>query len=215
MRRRRERGRLIFQRGFSAMAFRSASLSPGTPATAPASSSAAQGLLVEMVDVRKSEPGSFGQLTVCGRTNMNGLIAPRELRWLFLALNGYFASVGQNEAPELRGKPIAVLPLMTDATCVIAASYEARQFGVETGTPVWEAKRRCPRIKLVAGRHDLYVDYHHRILEEVDRHIPVTEVCSIDEVACRLDTREKNLAVATDLSRRIKEGLRRNIGPVI
>jgi DNA polymerase IV len=143
------------------------------------------------------------------------LVAPRELRWLFLDLNSYFASVEQNENPQLRGKPVAVLPLMTDATCVIAASYEAKRCGVKTGTPVWEAKRLCPGIELVAGRHDVYVDYHHRILEEVDRHIPVTDICSIDEVACRLDPRERNLDVAADLSRRIKEGLRRNVGPMI
>jgi DNA polymerase IV len=147
--------------------------------------------------------------------NLSELVAPRELRWLFLDLNSYFASVEQNEDPELRGKPIAVLPLMTDATCVIAASYEAKRFGVKTGTPVWEAKRLCPGIKLVAGRHDLYVDYHHRILDEVDRYIPVTEICSIDEVACRLDSREQDLNVAKDLARRIKEGLRRNVGPMI
>jgi DNA polymerase IV len=146
---------------------------------------------------------------------VTGFVAAQELRWLFLDLNSYFASVEQNENSRLRGKPIAVLPLMTEGTCVIAASYEAKRFGVKTGTPVWQARRLCPEIELVAGRHDLYVDYHHRILDEVDRHIPIAAICSIDEVACRLDTRERRLDVAIDLSRRIKEGLRRNVGPMI
>lgn len=48
------------------------------------------------------------------------------LNTLFLDLNSYFASVEQNERPELRGRPVAVVPMMTDATCAIAASYEAR-----------------------------------------------------------------------------------------
>lgn len=140
---------------------------------------------------------------------------PDRLRWLFLDLNSYFASVEQNETPALRGRPVAVLPLMSDATCVIAASYEAKRLGIKTGTPVWEAKQKCPGIALISGRHDLYVQYHHRILEEIDRHIPVTNICSIDEVGCLLDPHEQQPEVAIDLARRIKAGLRKNIGPCI
>ncbi len=146
---------------------------------------------------------------------MPSLRPPSSLRWLFLDLNSYFASVEQNEDPHLRGKPVAVLPLMSDATCCIAASYEAKAYGIKTGTPVWEAKLRCPEITLISGRHDLYVKYHHRILAEIERHIPVTDVCSIDEVACALDHSEQTVAIATALAARIKQGLRDNIGPSI
>ncbi len=66
------------------------------------------------------------------------------LQWLFLDLNSYFASVEQELRPELRNRPVAVVPLMADTTCCIAASYEAKQFGVRTGTQVGEAKRMCP-----------------------------------------------------------------------
>ena len=65
------------------------------------------------------------------------------LRWLFLDLNSYFASVEQQERPELRGKPIIVTPVDSDHTCAIAASYEAKAFGIRTGTLVREAKRLC------------------------------------------------------------------------
>jgi len=146
---------------------------------------------------------------------MTSLRPPDRLRWLFLDLNSYFASVEQNEMPDLRGQPVAVLPLMSDSTCVIAASYEAKKFGIKTGTPVWEAKQKCPGIVLVSGRHDLYVEYHHRILEEVEKHIPVTNICSIDEVGCLLDPREQKREVAVALAHAIKEGLRKNIGPCI
>ena len=95
-----------------------------------------------------------------------------ELRWLFLDLNSYFASVEQQENPALRGKPVAVVPMMADSTCAIAASYEAKAYGVKTGTPVYEAKKMCPGLKLVLARHDVYVDYHHRIFEEVIKHTP-------------------------------------------
>ena len=146
---------------------------------------------------------------------MNPFTPPDCLRWLYLDLNSYFASVEQNENPRLRGRPVAVLPLMSESTCVIAASYEAKRLGIKTGTPVWEARQKCPGLVLLSGRHDLYVRYHHLILDEIDRHIPVTAICSIDEVGCRLDPREQNPAAAMALAKRIKEGLRTNLGPSI
>ena len=81
---------------------------------------------------------------------------------------------------------MAVVPLLADTTCCIAASYEAKQYGVRTGTQVGEAKRMCPGILLVEARHELYVDYHHRVVEAVESCLPVTSVMSIDEMACRL-----------------------------
>jgi DNA polymerase IV len=146
---------------------------------------------------------------------MTSLHPPTSLRWLFLDLNSYFASVEQNEDQRLRGRPVAVLPLMSDSTCCIAASYEAKAYGIKTGTPVWQAKQLCPDIILISGKHDLYVRYHHRIIAEIERHIPVTEVCSIDEMACRLDLREQDPAIARDLAMRIKRGLRERVGPAI
>src|SRR5579864_8717538 len=108
------------------------------------------------------------------------------VNWLFLDLNSYFASVEQQDRPELRGKPVGVVPMLADTTCCIAASYEAKAFGVRTGTIVADAKRLCPEIILIEGLHELYVDYHHRVVEAVESCLPVTAVCSIDEMACRL-----------------------------
>jgi DNA polymerase-4 len=137
------------------------------------------------------------------------------LDWLFLDLNSYFASVEQQENPSLRGKPVAVVPVMTDFTCAIAASYEAKAFGIKTGTGIREAKQKCPSIALVEARHDVYVRYHHRVLEEVDRHVPVHNVASIDEMACRLTGKWREPANALALARQIKEGLRQNVGECI
>jgi DNA polymerase-4 len=135
-----------------------------------------------------------------------------KLNWLFFDLNSYFASVEQQDRQELRGKPIAVVPMMTDSTCAIAASYEAKAYGIKTGTKVFEAKKMCPDLVCVLARHDVYVDYHQRIFEEVGKHIPITKICSIDEAACRLLKNERALDSAIQLSHRIKQGLRDNIG---
>ena len=135
------------------------------------------------------------------------------LRWLYVDFNSYFASVEQQLRPELRGKPIAVVAVETDSTCAIAASYEAKAFGVKTGTPIYEAKRLCPGLICVLARHERYVEFHHRLIEEIEQHIPVTAVCSIDEVACRLMDNEISVERSTEIAQSIKSGIAKNIGP--
>ena len=141
--------------------------------------------------------------------------AEPRIRWLFLDLNSYFASIEQELRPELRNKPIAVVPVMADTTCAIAASYEAKAFNVHTGTQVGEAKRLCPGIELVEARHELYVEYHHKIVEAVERCVPVSAVMSIDEMAASLIGREQPLMAAIDLGRRIKASIRETVGSTL
>jgi len=137
------------------------------------------------------------------------------LRWLYIDFNSYFASVEQELRTELRGKPIAVVPVETDATCAIAASYEAKAFGIKTGTPIYEAKRMCPGLVCVLAQHEKYVEFHHRIREEVENHIPITAICSIDEVACLLMDNETSVERSTEIALSIKAGLAKNIGKYV
>ena len=137
------------------------------------------------------------------------------LNWLFVDLNSYFASVEQEARPELRGRAVAVVPMMADTTCCIAASYEAKAFGVKTGTLVGEARRLCPGLELVEARHELYVEYHHRIVEAVESCVPVTAVLSIDEMACRLMGRERPLLAALELGQRVKAQIRERAGETL
>jgi len=147
---------------------------------------------------------------------LNSALRPTStLRWLYVDFNSYFASVEQQLRPELRGKPVAVMPVETDSTCAIAASYEAKAFGIKTGTPIYEARKMCPGLICVLAQHERYVEYHHRILEEVDHHIPVTLVCSIDEVACRLMDNETSVERITQIAHSIKRGLAQNIGEYV
>jgi DNA polymerase IV len=140
------------------------------------------------------------------------MFGERPLRWLYLDLNSYFASVEQQLRPELRGKAIAIGPESVDSGTIIAASYEAKAYGIRTGMRVGEAKGRCPGLIFVGGRHERYVEYHEAIVAEIWRHIPVTAVCSIDEVACRLLDNENSRDNAVALARRIKAGIRANVG---
>jgi DNA polymerase-4 len=136
----------------------------------------------------------------------------RPLRYLFLDLNSYFASVEQQESPELRGKPVAVVPVEADTSFVIAASYEAKAFGVKTGTQIGLAKEMCPGLICVKGRHPLYSHYHKLVIERVENVLPVQDVCSIDEMRFRLIGEERTPANARELALRIKKVLREEVG---
>ncbi len=136
-------------------------------------------------------------------------------RWIFVDLNSYFASVEQQLNPALRGKPVAVVPVLTNSTCAIAASYQAKKFGVKTGTLIRDALRLCPGLVLVEADHQHYVEFHQKIVQEIERHYPVHVIVSIDEVGCLLDSRRAREDIALDLGRRIKRGLLENIGEVI
>lgn len=137
------------------------------------------------------------------------------VRVLFLDLNSYFASVEQHARPELRGRPVAVAAVMTDSTCCLAASREAKLFGIKTGTPVHEARRLCPDLVVVPSRTHLYVEVHHEILRAVDTCIPITKVWSIDEMECRLVGRERHVEQAMALGRAVKQAILTRVGPCL
>ena len=132
---------------------------------------------------------------------------------LYIDFDSYFASAEQNLRPELRGRPVGVVPLQSRHTCLIAASREAKRFGLKTGTPVIEALEKCPGIALVAARHDAYVKLRHQIIDVVDTIVPIQDVCSIDEVHCQLLANER--ARAREIAEAIKLALAREIGPVL
>lgn len=132
--------------------------------------------------------------------------------WIVLDLNSFFASCEQQENPELRGKPVGVVPMMADSTCLLAASVQAKTFGLKTGTIVKEAKQRCPDLHLVRASHQRYVQYHHKVLEAIDRVIPIDEVLSIDEVSCRLTGSQREMAKALRIAQEMKESIRAHAG---
>ncbi len=134
------------------------------------------------------------------------------LRSLFVDFNSYFASVEQQIKPHLRGRPVGVLPVMAQTTSCIAASYEAKAYGVKTGTSVMDAKRLCPEIVFVEAKHEIYVEFHHRAIAAVERMAPVRQVLSIDEMECELtgSWRERSKAVA--IAESIKKEVLSSVG---
>ncbi len=134
------------------------------------------------------------------------------LRYLFIDFNAFFASVEQQENPELRGKPVVVLPVMAENTACIAASYEAKKFGIKTGTSAREARLLCPDITILEARPPLYVKYHNQLIDAVESCIPVHIVKSIDEMACELSGSQKKKENAIDLAKKIKQTIAKRVG---
>ena len=132
--------------------------------------------------------------------------------WLLVDLNSFFATCEQQDRPELRGKPVAVAPAGSDSATIIAASREAKVFGVKTGTLVGEARKLCPHIFLTAGNHRRYLEIHEQIVEAVDEICPVEKILSIDEMACQLIGRETEIENATRLAVAIKNNIRHRVG---
>jgi DNA polymerase-4 len=135
--------------------------------------------------------------------------------FLHIDLNSFFASVEQQIHPEYRGKPLAVVPTMADTTCCIAASYEAKAFGIKTGTQVGEAKKICPEIILVAGDHADYAKYSHEISKAVELACPVSHTPSIDEMVCQLMGREQEPPRARKIALEIKQSIYKNVGEAL
>jgi DNA polymerase IV len=137
------------------------------------------------------------------------------LNALYVDFNSYFASVEQQLRPELRGKPIGVLPVMAETTCCIAASYEAKAFGVKTGTMVRDARKLCRDMIFVEARPALYVEFHHKLIEIVESCTHVEKVLSIDEMVCKLTGSQQVKENALKLAAKIKHELAKQAGDYI
>ena len=131
---------------------------------------------------------------------------------LAVDFNSYFASVEQQLNPALRGRPVGVVPSLADTTCCIAASYEAKKFGIKTGTLVREAKQLCPEIILIVGDHTKYVEYHHRLWAAIDSVLPIWWTPSIDEMHCELNKRDQTPERAKAYAAQIKQVIREQVG---
>jgi DNA polymerase-4 len=146
---------------------------------------------------------------------MNDSLQADRFGFLHIDLNSFFASVEQQLHPEYRGRPTAVTATMADTGTIIAASYEAKSFGVKTGTKVGEAKRLCPGIALLEGNHTTYAKYSHEIAAAVERVCPVAHTPSIDEMVCQLMGREREPPRARQIALAIKQTIKDGVGETL
>ncbi|MBI2517505.1 MAG: DNA polymerase [Opitutae bacterium] len=137
------------------------------------------------------------------------------LRALAIDFNSFFASVEQQERPELRGRPVGIVPVLAETTGCIAISIEAKQLGLKRNMRIADARKICPDLRLVEARPETYIHYHRRLVELIESCVHVTQVQSIDEVTCELKGRWAEPARAVVLARQMKEKIQREAGPCL
>src|SRR5918992_1424450 len=119
-------------------------------------------------------------------------------------LDSFFASVEQRDDPQLRGRPVVV-----GGGVVLAASYEAKAYGVRTAMGGRVARRLCPELIVVRPRFEAYVEASKAVFELFEDTTPLVEGLSIDEAF--LDVRGLRrisgtpLEIAVRLRRRVLE----------
>lgn len=133
---------------------------------------------------------------------------------LHLDMDSYFASVEQQTNPHLVQRPIGILKAL-GRSCVIAASREAKRFGIKTGTSIWEAKRLCPQIVFVPADFDKYLSTTKKLIEIGSRFSPELEVFSIDELFLDVSQTERFFGGVYNLAALIKKALKEEIGSLV
>ncbi|MBI2814203.1 MAG: DNA polymerase [Opitutae bacterium] len=136
------------------------------------------------------------------------------LRYLTIDFNSFFASVEQQERPELRGKPVGIVPVLAETTGCVAVSIEAKQLGLTRNARVADARRLCPGIVIVEARPETYINYHRRLKDVIASLVPDIEVQSIDEVTAHLHEMLSR-AEAETLAKQIKARIVREVGPLL
>ncbi|WP_206426187.1 DNA polymerase IV [Nakamurella sp. s14-144] len=128
-------------------------------------------------------------------------------------LDAFFASVEQRDNPSLRGRPVVV-----GLGVAMAASYEAKRFGVRTAMSSYHVRRVCPQAIFVPPRMDAYAAASRAVFDVFRQISPLVEGVSIDEAFLEVGglwrTRGTPEAIAADLRKRVFDevGLRITVG---
>lgn len=97
-------------------------------------------------------------------------------------MNSFYASVEMVHNPKLKGKPIAIAGNPNERRgIIVTSSYEARAKGVKTTMPLWEARKLCPNLIVIAPNFNRYRETSKQIFQLLAELIPIIEPVSIDE----------------------------------
>jgi DNA polymerase IV len=122
-------------------------------------------------------------------------------------LDAFFASVAQRDDPRLRGKPVIV-----GGGVVLAASYEARAFGVRSAMGGRRARELCPHANVVAPQWSAYLDASRAVAAIFEDTAPLVERLSIDEAFLDVRGLERISGTPPHIAARLRREVRERVG---
>jgi DNA polymerase-4 len=122
-------------------------------------------------------------------------------------LDAFYASVEQMLEPSLRGRPVAV-----GGGVVLAASYEAKAYGVRAGMAGWRARQLCPGLRFVGGSFRQYQRLGDQVIDILRSFTPLVERVSIDEAFLDVAGSERLFGAPRDIAVAIRRRVRRETG---
>lgn len=133
---------------------------------------------------------------------------------LHVDLDAFFASVEELDQPELADIPMAVGG-QSRRGIITTCNYKAREFGIHSAMPVFQAKQRCPQLKIVPMRRERYVEMSRQVFSVLRSYTRKLEQMSIDEAYLDISSRpEEALFIAESLQNEVAEltGLSISVG---
>ncbi|MCL1898884.1 MAG: DNA polymerase IV [Micrococcales bacterium] len=121
---------------------------------------------------------------------------------LHVDMDAFFASVELISRPQLRGRPVVVAG--EGRSVVVAATYEARAFGVHSAIPVAQAKRLCPQAIFLPPSRGQYSTISHQVMDYLRTITPLIEQVSIDEAFLDLTGSLRRLGPARQIGQTIR-----------
>ena len=131
----------------------------------------------------------------------------REATILHADVDSFFASVEQRDDPRLRGRPVIV-----GSWVVLAASYEAKAFGIRTAMSGRRARQLCPQAIVVEPRFSAYTEASRAMYRVFDDTTPVVEGLSIDEAFLDVRGMERIAGTPLAIAQRLRRDVRERVG---
>ena len=135
-------------------------------------------------------------------------VHPRDQATILHAdLDSFYASVEQRDDPRLRGRPVVV-----GGGVVLAASYEAKAYGIRTAMGGIQARRLCPHAVVVSPRFSAYVDASKAVFEVFEDTTPLVEGLSIDEAFLDVGGLRRIAGEPPAIAARLRQRVRERVG---
>jgi DNA polymerase-4 len=130
---------------------------------------------------------------------------------LHIDMDAFYASVEEQDRPELKGKPLIVGGTRGRGV-VAAANYAVRRFGVRSAMPMGEALRRCPEAICVQPRMARYKEVSEQVFAIFHEFTPLVEGLSLDEAFLDVTSSQQLLGSAESIGGEIRRRIRTQTG---